>query len=309
MHRRKVSVIGAGNVGATTALRIIEGKLADVVLVDIAERLAKGKSLDILQSCPILGSDCSIKGTSDYSETEGSEIVVMTAGIAIRPEMKAEDLLQTNFQVVKNCLESWNKYCPEAIIIMVTDPLDLMSYAAYRFSGQDKRKILGMSGVVEAARIKTLIAEKIKVSSGDIKALVIGGRGEYMIPLLRLATVNGVPLEKLLNQKELQEIVSLAKRSETEIIQLLQAGSAFYAPAAAIFEIVESMLLDKKKILPCSVYLDGEYNQKNVFLCAPAKLGSSGVEEIINIPLTREEQVAFDKAASYFNQLKSIVNL
>lgn len=309
MLKRKVSVIGAGNVGATTALRIIERNLADVVLVDIAERLAKGKALDISHSCPLLGSNCTIKGTSDYSETTGSDIVVMTAGISLRPEMHPEDLLQTNYQVVKNCVESWMKYCPDAIIIMVTDPLDLMSYVAFRISSTDKKKVLGMSGVVESARLRSILAHKLKVATENISALVIGGRGKNMLPLLRLSSVNSIPVQEILSDEEIEEIASLAKNTESEIIHLLQAGTAFYAPASAIYEMVESIILDKKKVLPCSVFLDGEYNQKGIFLGVPVIVGCSGIEKIIEIPITEEEQRIFNKAANEFNELKKLINL
>jgi len=309
MRRRKVSVIGAGNVGATTALRIIEANLADVVLVDIAERLAQGKAIDISHSAPLVGSDCKVCGTGDYSKTQGSDIVVMTAGIALRPGMSPQDLLQTNFQVVKNCVESWKNYCPEAVTIMVTDPLDLMCYVAHKILGGDKRKVVGMAGLVDCARLRSLLAQKLKVSAQDISALFVGGRGEEIIPLLKYTNVKGIPIEHLLAKSEIEEIISATANQENEIINLLQAGSAFYAPAAAIFEMVESILLDKKKIHPCSVLLDGEYGQKNVFLGVPVKLGSSGVEEIIEIPLNEDERKAFEKASLRFNELKSILSI
>lgn len=308
MRKRKVSVIGAGNIGATTALRIIEANLADVVLVDIAERLAQAKAIDISHSSPLVGSDCKIVGTGDYSQTSHSDIVVMTAGIALHPGMTPQDLLQTNFQVVRNCVESWKKFCPDAITIMVTDPLDLMSYSAYKILECDKRKVVGMAGLVDCARLRFLLAQKLKVSAEDISALFIGGRGEEIIPILKYTNVKGIPVEHLLSKKEIEEIISAAANGENEIINLLQAGSAFYAPAAAICEMVESILLDKKKILPCSVFLDGEFGQKNVFLGVPVKLGSSGVEEIIEIPLEYQERKALEKAARRFNELKNILN-
>lgn len=305
MHRRKVSAIGAGNVGATTAQRIIVAKLAVVILVNIAERLAQGKAIDISHSAPMVESNYRILGTGYYSETEGSEIVVMTAGIALYPEMNTSDLLQTNFQVVKNCIDSWKKYCPDAVAIMVTDPLDLMCYAAYKILGGSKRKVLVMAGFVDCKKLRSILAQKLKVSAEDISALFIGERWDEIIPLLRHTNVKVVPIEHLLSKEEVVQIILETANQENEITNLPQTGSTFYAPAAAIFEIVESILLDKKKVLFCFLFLDGDFGKKNVFLGVPVKLGFSGADEMIELPLNDEERKAFEKDSQKFNELKN----
>jgi malate dehydrogenase len=302
MCRRKVTVVGAGNVGATTALRIAEGGLADVVLVDIAEGLAKGKALDMWEAAPVQKHDCRLTGTSDYSETKDSDIVVMTAGIARRPGMSRDDLVQTNFQAVKGCVEAWMKHCPKAMIIMVTNPLDAMTYTAFKVSGLPKHKVVGMAGVLDTARFRSFIALELDVSVENITAFVLGGHGDDMVPLLRYTNVAGIPLSELLPKEKIDAIVARTKNGGAEIVKYLQTGSAYYAPASAAFEMVQSILLDRKKILPCSAYLDGEYGQKDVFAGVPVKLGADGIE-IISVKLTPEEQKEFDVSAGHVKEV------
>jgi malate dehydrogenase len=305
MCKRKVTVVGAGNVGATTALRIAESGLANVVLVDIAEGIAKGKALDMWQAAPVQKHDCMVTGTSDYKETEGSDIVVMTGGIARRPGMSRDDLVQTNFQVVKGCVEEWMKYCPDATVIMVTNPLDVMAYTAYKISGLPKEKVVGMAGILDTARFRAFIAMELNVSVENITAFVLGGHGDDMVPLVRYTNVAGIPLTEFLSKEKIEAIVARTRNGGAEIVKFLQTGSAYYAPAAAVFEMVEAILLDRNKIVPCSAYLTGEYGQNDVFAGVPVKLGAKGIREIIKIKLTEEEQKEFDLSASH---VKEVIN-
>lgn len=305
MCKRKVTVVGAGNVGATTALRIAESGLANVVLVDIAEGIAKGKALDMWQAAPVQKHDCMVTGTSDYKETEGSDIVVMTGGIARRPGMSRDDLVQTNFQVVKGCVEEWMKYCPDATVIMVTNPLDVMAYTAYKISGLPKEKVVGMAGILDTARFRAFIAMELNVSVENITAFVLGGHGDDMVPLVRYTNVAGIPLTEFLSKEKIEAIVARTRNGGAEIVKFLQTGSAYYAPAAAVFEMVEAILLDRNKIVPCSAYLTGEYGQNDVFAGVPVKLGAKGIREIIKIKLTEDEQKEFDLSASH---VKEVIN-
>ncbi len=305
MCKRKVTVVGAGNVGATTALRIAESGLANVVLVDIAEGIAKGKALDMWQAAPVQKHDCMVTGTSDYKETEGSDIVVMTGGIARRPGMSRDDLVQTNFQVVKGCVEEWMKYCPDATVIMVTNPLDVMAYTAYKISGLPKEKVVGMAGILDTARFRAFIAMELNVSVENITAFVLGGHGDDMVPLVRYTNVAGIPLTEFLSKEKIEAIVARTRNGGAEIVKFLQTGSAYYAPAAAVYEMVEAILLDRNKIVPCSAYLTGEYGQNDVFAGVPVKLGAKGIREIIKIKLTEDEQKEFDLSASH---VKEVIN-
>jgi malate dehydrogenase len=305
MCKRKVTVVGAGNVGATTALRIAESGLANVVLVDIAEGIAKGKALDMWQAAPVQKHDCMVTGTSDYKETEGSDIVVMTGGIARRPGMSRDDLVQTNFQVVKSCVEEWMKYCPDATVIMVTNPLDVMAYTAYKISGVPKEKVVGMAGILDTARFRAFIAMELNVSVENITAFVLGGHGDDMVPLVRYTNVAGIPLTEFLSKEKIEAIVARTRNGGAEIVKFLQTGSAYYAPAAAVYEMVEAILLDRNKIVPCSAYLTGEYGQNDVFAGVPVKLGAKGIREIIKIKLTEDEQKEFDLSASH---VKEVIN-
>jgi malate dehydrogenase len=306
MCKRKVTVVGAGNVGATTAQRIAEGGLADVVLIDIADGVAKGKALDLWEAAPVVKHDCRIVGTGDYADTKDSDIVVMTAGIARKPGMSRDDLVQTNHKVVKECTEAWMKYCPDAIIIMVTNPLDAMAYTSYKVSGLPKHKVVGMAGILDTARFRSFVALELNVSVENITAFVLGGHGDDMVPLTRYSSVAGIPLAEMIPKDRLDAIVQRTRGGGAEIVKYLQTGSAYYAPAAAVCEMVESILLDRKKILPCAAYLDGEYGQNDVFAGVPVKLGARGIEQIVQITLTPEEQKEFDLSAQHVKETLKI---
>ena len=306
MCRRKVTVVGAGNVGATTAQRIAEGGLADVVLVDIADGVAKGKALDLWEAAPVAKHDCRLVGTGDYADTKDSDIVVMTAGIARKPGMSRDDLVQTNFKVVKECTENWMKHCPDAIIIMVTNPLDAMAYTSWKVSGLPKHRVVGMAGILDTARFRSFVAMELDVSVENVTAFVLGGHGDDMVPLPRYSSVAGVPLTEMLSEEALQRIVTRTRNGGAEIVKFLQTGSAYYAPAAAVYEMVESIILDRKKILPCAAYLDGEYGQNDVFAGVPVKLGARGIEQIIQIKLTEQEQKEFNLSAQHVKETLGI---
>ncbi len=302
MSKAKVTVVGAGNVGATTAQRIAEGGFADVMLIDIADGIAKGKALDLWEAAPVMKHDCRVVGTGDYADTKGSDIVVMTAGIARKPGMSRDDLVQTNFNVVKACTENWMKHSPDAMVIMVTNPLDVMTYTAWKVSGLPKHRVVGMAGVLDTARFRSFIAMELNVSVENVSALTLGGHGDDMVPLVRYTNVAGIPLSELLPKEKIDAVVTRTRNGGAEIVKFLQTGSAYYAPAAAVYEMVESILLDRKKILPCAAYLDGIYGQKDVFAGVPCKLGAKGLEEIIQIKLAPEEQKEFDVSAGHVKE-------
>lgn len=307
MGRRKVTVVGSGNVGATTALRVAEGGLADVVIIDIADGIARGKALDLWESAPVARHDCRLLGTGDYADTAGSDIVVMTAGIARKPGMSRDDLVQTNFNVVRGCTENWMKHSPDAMVIMVTNPLDVMAYTVWKVSGLPKHRVVGMAGVLDTARFRSFIALELDVSVESITALTLGGHGDDMVPLIRFASVAGIPLTELLSEEKIDALVARTRNGGAEIVKYLQTGSAYYAPAAAVCEMVESILLDRKKILPCAAYLDGEYGHKDVFAGVPCKLGARGLEQIIQVKLTPEEQKEFDVSAGHVKETIGIL--
>ena len=296
MSRRKVTVVGAGNVGATTAQRIVERGIADVVFVDVVDGIPQGKALDILQSAPIIGFDTKIIGTTRYEATKGSDIAVITAGLARKPGMSREDLLSANAKFVKNITSELIKYSPDAIIIVVTNPVDLMTFLCAEVSGFQKNRVFGMGGVLDTARFRTFIAMELNVPIKDINAVVLGGHGDAMVPLPRLSTVSGRPLTEVLNIDKIEAIVKRTRDGGAEIVSLLKTGSAYYAPSAAVMEMVEAVLLDNKKILPCSACLNGEYGIKGLYVGAPVQLGKNGVEKVIEITLTKEERIAFDKS-------------
>jgi malate dehydrogenase len=300
--RNKVSVIGAGNVGATTAQRIAEGGLADVVLVDIAEGIAAGKALDLWEAAPVSSHDCRLEGGGDYALTEGSDIVVMTAGIARKPGMSRDDLVRTNFRVVTECTKKWMTYSPDAMIIMVTNPLDVMTYTTYRASGLPVNRVVGMAGILDTARFRSFVALELDVSVENITAFVLGGHGDDMVPLPRYTSVAGIPLPELMPSDRIDAIVERTRKGGGEIVKYLGTGSAYYAPSAAVFEMVEAILLDRKKILPCAAYLDGQYGQHDVCAGVPCKLGAEGIEEIIQIKLTEAEQKEFDVSAGHVRE-------
>jgi malate dehydrogenase len=295
--RHKVTVVGAGNVGATTAQRIAEADLADVVMVDVAGDLAAGKALDMMESAPVLGFNARIEGGSDYAPTAGSDVCVVTAGIARKPGMSRDDLLRTNAGITRQVIEQLVRHSPDTILIMVTNPLDAMCEVARRVSGFPRERVFGMAGVLDAARMRYFIAAELGVSVEDVDAFVLGGHGDTMVPLPRYATVNGVPLPQLLPAERIEAINQRTRDGGIEIVNYYKTGSAYYAPAAAAYEMVAAVLHDKKKILPCAVLLQGEYGLRDLFVGVPAKLGQRGVEQVIELELTDEERTALDRSA------------
>ena len=306
---RKVSVIGSGNVGATAARSIADKELADVVLLDILEGVPQGKGLDMLQACPVEGSDARVLGTNDYADTADSQVVVITAGLARKPGMSRDDLLTKNYQIIKSVTEQVAKHSPNCIIIPVTNPLDAMCQVVYRVSGFPRERVIGMAGVLDSARMRTFIAQELNVSVENTHAFVLGGHGDTMVPLPRYSTVAGVPITELMSPETIDAIVKRTAGGGAEIVKLLGTGSAFYAPASAIVEMVEAILKDKKKILPCAVFLQGEYGIQDLFVGVPVKLGARGLEDIISITLTDDEQAALMRSANAVRELVEIIKV
>jgi malate dehydrogenase len=305
--RKKVTVVGAGNVGATCALRIAEKELADVVLVDVAEGVPQGKGLDLLQSGPVEGYNSSVIGANDYSLTAGSDVVVITAGLARKPGMSRDDLLMANYEVVKSVTKQVAAHSPQAILVLVTNPLDAMCWTAMQVSGFPRNRVIGMAGVLDTARFRTFIAAELNVAPASVTAMVLGGHGDTMVPLVRLSSVAGIPLTELLDKATLDNLVNRARNGGAEIVKLLKTGSAYYAPASAAVEMVGSILLDQKKVLPCSAYLDGEYGLKGMFVGVPVKLGSQGIEKIYELHLEQDEKAALTKSAGAVTELIEIL--
>lgn len=297
MSRKKITVIGAGNVGATTAQRLAEKELGDVILVDIVQDMPQGKALDILESAPIYRYDSTVIGTNGYEETRGSDIVVITSGVARKPGMSRDDLLKTNAGIVKGVVENVVKTAPNAILMIVSNPLDAMTYVAHKISRFPKHRVMGMAGVLDTARFRTFIAMELKVSVENIHASVLGGHGDTMVPLTRYTTVAGVSVEELIPKARLEAIVQRTRDGGAEIVSLLKTGSAFYAPSAAVAEMAESIIKDKKKILPCAVLCEGEYGINGLFVGVPVKLGEKGIEQILEIKLNAEESAALKRSA------------
>ena len=295
--RKKVTVVGAGNVGANCAVRIADKELADVVLVDVVEGVPQGKGLDLLQSGPVQGYDVSITGANEYEPTANSDIAIITAGFPRKPGMSRDDLLMANFEVIKTATEQVAKYSPNCIIIVVTNPLDAMCEVARRVSGFPRERIFGMAGVLDAARMRWFIAEKLNVSVEDVDAFVLGGHGDTMVPLPRFATVNGVPLPQLLDAEAIEAINDRTRNGGAEIVNYYKTGSAYYAPGASSYEMVAAILQDKKKILPCAVYLQGEYGYEDLFIGVPCVLGRGGMERVVQLSLTVQEKAMLDKSA------------
>jgi malate dehydrogenase len=293
----KVSIIGAGNVGAECARRIAEKELADVTLIDIVEGLPQGKALDLLQAGPIGGYNSRLVGTNDWAELRGSALVVVTAGLARKPGMSRDDLLHKNAAIMQSCVENIKKYAPDSIILVVTNPLDTMTYLAYRISGCPSNRVLGMAPLLDAARMAAFIAQEINAPSSTVKAVVLGTHGDLMVPVPSQTTVKGKPITGLMSPEKLEAIVERTKNGGAEIVSLLKTGSAYYAPAAAVAYMAEAILKDKQEVILSSVYVNGQYGLKDLYIGLPAKLGKNGVTEIIEIPLTKEEQAALQRSA------------
>ncbi len=306
--KSKVTVVGAGNFGGTTALHLALRNYTDVVLVDIIEGLPQGKALDILESGPILRFDSSVIGTNSYEETEGSDVAIITSGKPRQPGMSREDLLNENQQIVQSVTEQLVEHSPECVIIVVANPLDAMCHVAMETSGFPRERVVGMAGILDTARYRTFIAQELNVSVRDVFALVLGGHGDTMVPLPSMATVNGVAITELLSQDRVDAIVQRTRQGGAEIVDLLGTGSAFYAPAAAICEMVDAILLDQKRILPCATYLQGEYGIDDLFVGVPVKLGAGGVEEVIELDLTDEERADLENSANDVREMVEVLH-
>ncbi len=307
MARKKISIIGAGFVGATAAHWAAEKELGDVVLVDILEGIPQGKALDLLQASPVEGFDARVIGSNAYEETRDSDVVIVTSGVPRKPGMSREDLLEINKKIIESVVAQVTERSPKAILIMVTNPLDTMTYLAFKRSGFPKQRVIGMAGILDTARFKAFIAMELNVSVEDIQALLLGGHGDEMVPLPRYTTISGIPIAQLLPKETIDKLVDRTRKGGGEIVNLLKTGSAFYAPSAAAIQMTEAILKDKKRILPCCVYLDGEYGLKDMCFGVPVKLGASGVESIIELQLTEDEKKLVAKSAESVK--KSITEL
>src|SRR3954467_2557786 len=307
--RKKVSIVGSGNVGATAAHWIASKELADVVLIDIVEGVPQGKAVDLLEAMPIEKRDCRIIGTNDYKDTANSDIVVITAGIPRKPGMSRDDLLNTNYKIMQDVVGKVVANSPNCIIIVVSNPLDAMAQAAFKISGFPRERVIGMAGVLDSARFRTFIAEELKVSVENVTAFVLGGHGDTMVPLPRYSTVAGIPITELVTPDRLEQIVQRTRDGGAEIVKYLKTGSAYYAPSAAFTEMVEAILKDKKKILPCAIYLEGEYGIKGLFVGVPAKIGSNGGEKIIEIKLPADENAALQRSAGSVKELVAVIGV
>ncbi|MBV9503670.1 MAG: malate dehydrogenase [Acidobacteriia bacterium] len=305
--RKKVTVVGAGNVGANCGLRIAEKELADVVLVDVVEGVPQGKGLDLLQSGPVQGYDVMITGANDYEPTAGSDIAIITAGFPRKPGMSRDDLLMANYEVVRQATEQIAKYSPNCILIVVTNPLDAMAQTAYWVSKFGKNRVIGMAGVLDSARFRTFIAQELQVSVENVTAVVLGGHGDTMVPVVRLSNVAGIPVTELMDQATLDKIVDRTRNGGAEIVKYLKTGSAYYAPSAAAVEMAESILRDRKKVLPCAAYLEGEYGINGLFVGVPCKLGSLGIEQVYEVKLTPEEKAMLQKSADAVQELVAVM--
>src|SRR5580700_11145960 len=304
--RKKVTVVGSGNVGATAAHWIAAKELADVVLLDVIEGVPQGKALDLLQAMPIEKRDCNIIGTNDYADTANSDIVVITAGIARKPGMSRDDLLNTNFKIMSDVVAKAVAASPNTILIIVSNPLDAMAQTAFKQAGLPRERVIGMAGVLDSARFRTFIAEELNVSVENVTAVVLGGHGDTMVPIVRLSSVSGIPLTELIEPARLAAIVDRTRNGGAEIVKHLKTGSAYYAPSAAAVEMVESILKDKKKVLPCAAYLEGEYGIDGLFVGVPVKLGSDGIEKIYQIKLNGEEQAMLAKSSGAVKELVEV---
>ncbi len=305
--RKKVTVVGAGNVGANLAVNLAAKELADVVMVDVVEGVPQGKGLDMLQMGPIEGYDVMVSGANDYEPTANSDIVVITAGFPRKPGMSRDDLLMANYEVVKTATQQAAKYSPNAILILVTNPLDAMCWTALQVSKFAKNRVIGMAGVLDCARFRTFIAQELQVSVENVTAVVLGGHGDTMVPVVRLSNVSGIPLTELMDEGTIARLVQRTRDGGAEIVKYLKTGSAYYAPSAAAVEMVESILKDKKKVLPCAAYLEGEYGINGLYAGVPVKLGSNGIEKIYELRLNAEEKAMLDKSAKAVQELVDVI--
>jgi malate dehydrogenase len=308
-RRHRITVVGAGNVGATAAHWIASKELGDVVLVDIVEGVPQGKSLDLAQAAPIEGYDVKLIGTNGYAETKDSDVVIITAGLPRKPGMSRDDLLKTNAEIVSKVVDEVVKYSPNSFLIIVSNPLDAMCQVALRRSGFPKNRVIGMAGVLDSARMRHFLAEALDVSVENVTAFVLGGHGDTMVPLPRYSTCAGIPVTELLPKEQIDAIVKRTANGGAEIVSLLKTGSAYYAPSSAAVEMTESILKNKKKILPCAAYLEGEYGINNLFVGVPCKLGANGIEQIIEINLTTEERIALQKSAAAVQELVNVLGI
>ncbi len=307
--RKKVTIVGAGNVGATAAHWLAAKELADVVLLDVVEGVPQGKALDLLEAMPIEKHDCLILGTNDYADSADSDVVVITAGIARKPGMSRDDLLQTNAKIMAEVIKQVVARSPKAVLIVVSNPLDAMAQAAFRHSGFPRERVLGMAGVLDSARFRAFIAAELQVSVENVTAFVLGGHGDTMVPLPRYSTVAGIPITDLLDKAAVERLVQRTRDGGAEIVRHLKTGSAYYAPGAAAVEMVEAILKDKKKILPCAAYLEGEYGIAGLYVGVPCKLGARGLEQIIEIKLTADEQSALERSADCVRELCALIGV
>jgi malate dehydrogenase len=307
--RSKITVVGAGFVGSTLVQRLAERDYADVVMFDIIPNMPQGKALDLLQAGPVLGYDSLVVGTNEYADTANSDIVVITSGFPRKPGMTRDDLVKKNQEIVSQVTQEIVKRSPDCIIIMVTNPLDAMAQLAYHVSGFPRNRVIGMAGVLDTARFRTFIAQELNVSVRDVQAYVLGGHGDTMVPLARMCTVAGVPISQLIPAERIEQIVQRTRDGGAEIVKLLGTGSAYFAPSASILQMVDSILLDKKMIMPCAVYLQGEYGIDGLFVGVPAKLGAQGLEQIVEIELTEDERVLLQKSASAVKELVEVMGI
>ncbi|WP_322480987.1 malate dehydrogenase [Thermogemmatispora sp.] len=307
--RTKITIVGAGFVGSTLAQRLAERDYADVVMYDIVPNMPQGKALDMLQAGPILGYDSLVVGTNDYADTANSDLVVITSGFPRKPGMSRDDLLRKNQEIVTQVVQEVIKYSPNCILIVVTNPLDAMAQLAYHVSGFPRNRVVGMAGVLDTARFRTFIAQELNVSVRDVQAYVLGGHGDTMVPLARMCTVAGVPISQLLPAERIEQIIQRTRDGGAEIVNLLGTGSAYFAPSAAVLQMVDSIVLDKKMIMPCSAYLQGEYGIHNLFVGVPVKLGANGVEQVIELELTEEERALLQKSAAAVQELVKVMGI
>ncbi|HLZ80807.1 MAG TPA: malate dehydrogenase [Ktedonobacteraceae bacterium] len=307
--RSKITVVGAGFVGSTLVQRLVERDYADVVMFDIVPNMPQGKALDMLQAGPVLGYDSLVTGTNDYADTANSDIVVVTSGFPRKPGMTRDDLVKKNQEIVTQVTENVVKYSPECIMIMVTNPLDAMAQLAFHISGFPRNRVVGMAGVLDTARFRTFIAQELGASVRDVQAYVLGGHGDTMVPLARMCTVAGVPITQLLSAERIEQIVQRTRDGGAEIVKLLGTGSAYFAPSASVLQMVDSILLDKKMVLPCAVYLQGEYGIRDLFVGVPVKLGARGMEEVVEVELDGGERALLQKSANAVKELVEVMGI